>query len=117
MRLVGYQTIPASLAFPYRTKLSRTGVGVEKLLPAKFAKIKLRQDALPHCPVDRIVLNAGGIDGVWTKCDSAKEYMEWINALRKKARPLSLAEWEHQIWLRGVGRKQWLRSSRMSRLS
>ena len=32
----------------------------------------------------------GGIDGVWTKRDSAKEYMEWINALRKKARSLSL---------------------------
>jgi hypothetical protein len=27
-------------------QLSRTGVVVEKLLPAKFAKIKLRQDAL-----------------------------------------------------------------------
>jgi hypothetical protein len=57
----------------------------------------------PHCPVDRIVLNAGGIfDGVWTKCDSPQQYMGWVNALRKKAMPLSLSEWEHQIWLRGI---------------
>ena len=58
----------------------------------------------PHCPVDRIVLNAGGIDGVWTKCDSAQQYMGWINALRARARPLSLAEWEHQMWLRGIAK-------------
>ena len=24
-------------------------------------------------PFDRVVLTAGGIDGVWTKCDSAKQ--------------------------------------------
>jgi|SRR5271157_264812 len=58
----------------------------------------------PHCPVDRIVLNAGGIDGVWTKCDSEKQYMGWISTLRIKAKPLCLAEWEHQIWLRGVAK-------------
>jgi hypothetical protein len=58
----------------------------------------------PHCPVDRIVLNAGGIDGVWTKCDSASQYMVWINALRTRARPLSLAEWENQIWLRSIAK-------------
>jgi hypothetical protein len=56
----------------------------------------------PHCPVDRIVLNAGGIDGVWTKCDSVQQYMSWINALRRRAMPLSLSEWEHQIWMRGI---------------
>lgn len=56
----------------------------------------------PHCPVDRIVLNAGRIDGVWTKCDSAQQYMAWIGALRKVATPLSLSEWEHQIWMRAI---------------
>jgi hypothetical protein len=58
----------------------------------------------PHCPVDRIVLNAGGIYGVWTKCDSVNEYMGWVNGLRARPRPLSLSEWEHQIWLRSVAK-------------
>lgn len=58
----------------------------------------------PHCPVDRTVLNAGGIDGVWTKCDSVDQYMGWINGLRARARPLSLSEWEYQIWLRSIGK-------------
>ncbi len=58
----------------------------------------------PHCPVDRIVLNAGGLDGVWTKCDSVNQYMGWINGLRARARPLSLSEWEHQIWLRNIAK-------------
>jgi hypothetical protein len=31
---------------PTLGQLSKSGVAVEKLLPAKFAKIKLRQDAL-----------------------------------------------------------------------
>jgi hypothetical protein len=57
----------------------------------------------PHCPVDRIVLNAGGIDGVWTKCDSQNQYMEWINTLRIKARPQSLSEWEYGLWTRSAG--------------
>jgi len=53
----------------------------------------------PHCPVDRQVLTAGGIDGTWTKCDSEKQYMEWIGMLRVKAKPLCLAEWEYGIWM------------------
>ena len=57
----------------------------------------------PHCPVDRVVLTAGGIDGLWTKCDSAKQYMEWINALRAIAGPRSLAEWEYDLWQRLAG--------------
>jgi hypothetical protein len=55
----------------------------------------------PHCPVDRIVLSAAGIDGAWTKCDSEEQYVEWINKLRRKAMPLCLAEWEYQVWLQG----------------
>jgi len=58
----------------------------------------------PHCPVDSIVLHAGGINGKWTKCDSVEQYMGWIDTLRAKAKPLCLAEWEHGIWLRGVAR-------------
>jgi hypothetical protein len=59
--------------------------------------------APPHCPVDRIVLTAGGINGVWTKCDSMDQYMGWINILRTKASPLSLAEWEYGLWARLAG--------------
>jgi hypothetical protein len=54
----------------------------------------------PHCPVDSIVLNAGGIIGSWTQNDSEQEYMRWINALKEKANPLCLSEWEYEIWLR-----------------
>ena len=54
----------------------------------------------PHCPVDSIVLNAGGIIGSWTQNDSEQEYVRWIEILRKKASPLSLSEWEYNIWLR-----------------
>jgi hypothetical protein len=57
----------------------------------------------PHCPVDRIVLTNGGIAAVWTKSDSEAEYRGWIAILRSKAQPLSLAEWEYQVWLRGAG--------------
>ena len=45
-----HQTSDDILAFlaaaQYMLKLSKTGVAVEKLVFAKFAKIKLRQDAL-----------------------------------------------------------------------
>jgi hypothetical protein len=60
----------------------------------------------PHCPVDRIILSAGGIDGVWTKCDSVEQYMAWINVLKTKARPRSLAEWEYELWTRDAGYSQ-----------
>lgn len=56
----------------------------------------------PHCPVDSVVLNAGSIIGSWTKCDSESQYMEWISELRKRAKPICLAEWEHQVWLRSA---------------
>ena len=51
----------------------------------------------PHCPIDSVVLDRAGIAGSWTKCDSAEEYMGWINEIRKR---LTLAEWENEIWLR-----------------
>ena len=53
----------------------------------------------PHCPIDRIVLQAAELDGNWTQCDSAKQYMKWVEGLRAKAGPQSLAEWEYEIWL------------------
>jgi hypothetical protein len=53
-----------------------------------------------HCPVDSIVLAKGRIDAAWTKSDSEAEYRRWIEMLRVKATPLSLAEWEYQVWLR-----------------
>jgi hypothetical protein len=51
----------------------------------------------PHCPIDRVVLTAVGIDDSWTQCDSASKYMDWINEIRKR---LTLAEWENEVWLR-----------------
>jgi len=54
----------------------------------------------PHCPVDGIVLGAASIQGSWTRCNSEREYMQWVNTVRLKANPLSLSEWEYQIWQR-----------------
>ncbi len=51
----------------------------------------------PHCPVDRVVLRAAGIDGSWTQCVNEQQYMEWIERLRAKTR--CLAEWEYKVWL------------------
>ncbi len=58
----------------------------------------------PHCPVDGNVLEAAGIIGSWTKSDSEKEYLGWINDIRRKAARLSLAEWEYTVWLTSVQR-------------
>ena len=51
----------------------------------------------PHCPIDSVVLTRASIEGSWTKSDSQKEYMGWINQIRKQ---VSLAEWENEVWLR-----------------
>lgn len=51
----------------------------------------------PHCPIDSVVLERMGIDGLWTRCDSREEYMGWIKQIRDR---LNLAEWEMQAWLR-----------------
>ncbi len=55
----------------------------------------------PHCPVDSVVLRKGRILGSWTKCKEEKEYRDWIDALRIKAKQkgLSLSEWEYEIWM------------------
>ena len=52
-----------------------------------------------HCPVDRVVLRAAGIDGSWTQCDSEQQYMEWIEKLRARAGTLCLSDWEYKVWL------------------
>jgi hypothetical protein len=57
----------------------------------------------PHCPVDGIVLREAKIDGSWAKCDSEKEYLQWINEIRRKTVPLCLAQWEYEVWLRRRG--------------
>lgn len=53
----------------------------------------------PHCPVDRVVLRAAGIDGSWTQCDSEQQYMDWIEKLRARAGTLCLSDWEYKVWL------------------
>jgi len=53
----------------------------------------------PHCPVDRVMLRAAGIDGSWTQCVSEQQYMEWIGKLRARAGTPGLSEWEYKVWL------------------
>jgi hypothetical protein len=60
----------------------------------------------PHCPLDSIVLAKGKVSGAWTKCDSQKQYMGWITALRTISASPCLAEWEYQVWLQGALNKR-----------
>jgi hypothetical protein len=53
----------------------------------------------PHCPVDAIVLETAGLTGSWTWSDDEQEYRHWINEIRKKAVPRTLADWEYETWL------------------
>jgi hypothetical protein len=46
------------------------------------------------------VLGEAGIDGSWTKSDCESEYRKWVDALKAKAKPLNLSEWEQKVWLR-----------------
>lgn len=53
----------------------------------------------PHCPADGTMLEAAGIFGKsWTWSDDEQEYVEWIDAMKKAASPLDLADWEYQRW-------------------
>lgn len=62
----------------------------------------------PHCPIDRVVLTAAGIDGSWTKSDDEGQYMEWIEVLKRKAEAesLCLAGWENEVWLKWLSEQK-----------
>lgn len=50
----------------------------------------------PHCPLDFIIIAKlpGRLHQNWTDLDSIAEYRKLIGAVREKAGPLSVAEWE-----------------------
>ncbi len=55
----------------------------------------------PHCPIDRIVLQAARIYENWTQLNSIAMYQEWVSKLHTHAARLgfsSLAEWELYTW-------------------
>lgn len=54
----------------------------------------------PHCPIDRVVLNAVDIDENWTQLDSINRYLEMIGRIRQLAerKGQTLAVWELGIW-------------------
>ena len=54
----------------------------------------------PHCPIDEIILRAGGLCGSWTASTSRQEYMDWIRWLRMRAKRqrLTLSGWEYDAW-------------------
>jgi len=45
------------------------------------------------------VLDAAGLTGSWTWSDDELEYRRWIDEIRKKAAPRTLADWEYDTWL------------------
>src|SRR4051812_2742821 len=49
----------------------------------------------------QMVLAAAEIQANWTASDSEDEYLFWIAAIRRVAEGVSLAEWEHRVWLGG----------------
>ena len=58
----------------------------------------------PHCPFDSIII--GHLPECkhlnWTANDSIDDYQKLVNAARKKADGKPIAEWELEIWLKGV---------------
>jgi hypothetical protein len=60
----------------------------------------------PHCPIDRTVLQASGINDAWTQRDSERQHLEWINRISLRAKALSLAEWEYGLWLQNATRSK-----------
>lgn len=53
-----------------------------------------------HCPIDRIVLTAVGINANWTELDSVNEYQHMIKKIREEAKRKNktIAEWELSLW-------------------
>lgn len=58
----------------------------------------------PHCPFDSIII--GHLPECkhlnWTAIDSIDDYQKLVNAARKKIDDKPIAEWELEIWLKGV---------------
>lgn len=55
----------------------------------------------PHCPIDRIVLTAAGINEAWTKLDSLETYAQWVASLTDVATRAgfdSPQDWELVVW-------------------
>ncbi|MCF7956670.1 MAG: hypothetical protein K9M75_12775 [Phycisphaerae bacterium] len=54
----------------------------------------------PHCPVDRVVLEAVDINENWTELDSSDRYKEMITIIKEQAKKegLSIAQWELRLW-------------------
>lgn len=54
----------------------------------------------PQCPVDSIILSEARIprDIKWTQIKSISDYKQIIKAIREKAKPKPLAEWELEVW-------------------
>ncbi|RLC28823.1 MAG: hypothetical protein DRH37_08815 [Deltaproteobacteria bacterium] len=61
----------------------------------------------PHCPFDGIVINElrqldKNAEYRWTKSDSISDYRKWVEAAKKEAGDMSLAEWELNVWEKGT---------------
>lgn len=57
----------------------------------------------PHCPIDRIILQAAHIRGNWTRLDCVDTYKNWVSQLQVHAESFnysSLSEWELATWNR-----------------
>lgn len=59
----------------------------------------------PHCPFDNNVINVNGrldlpsgCERRWTQADKPEHYRDWVAAAAKKAKGISLADWELHLW-------------------
>ncbi len=54
----------------------------------------------PHCPLDRSIIKEvdSKSETNWTELDDIDEYKKIIRAVKKKANPKSLSEWELEIY-------------------
>lgn len=93
-----------SAEFPLVIQGGRMKIGVAQKAINLFLKYLWLLDEQftepPHCPIDRIVLNAVGIDANWTQLDSITTYLEMVGRIRKVAdtKNQTLAVWELNMW-------------------
>jgi hypothetical protein len=52
----------------------------------------------PHCPIDRVVLEAVGDNDAWTQIDSIQVYSEKIKKIEAQKGNKSFSEWECELW-------------------
>lgn len=107
LHLENIQRISDELSRGYAQTLrgSRLRIGTTQKALNLYLKflwcLDLTRAVPPHCPVDRIVLKAAGIDEAWTQLDCPDTYMAWVQqcgATASSKEFSSIQHWELSLW-------------------